>query len=453
MNEWRFVEWASLAAAMVLLWQGTALFAGDAQPSAAARPTPEQAAWQDLEVGMFFHFDIPVFTEHGEGDWARCGRLDPNLFNPEKLDTDQWMQAARAIGAGYTVYVAKHCSGFLSWQSDLYPYGVKQSKWRGGKGDVVADYVRSCRKAGLQAGLYASVTANAHWEVNNPGLVGWGKGGDADKQARYVAMSERMLAELWSRYGPLGEIWFDGGALPPGKGGPDLVPLQRKLQPHAMVFQGPASTIRWIGNEDGVAAYPCWATVKGRDDAGAGDPAGSLWQPGECDVPVRNHDWFWHPGREHSLYSLEQLVDMYYRSVGRNCNLLLNANIDRNGLVPEADMKRYREFGQEIRRRFGRPLAQTAGEGDTVELDLRTPTRVDHAIVMERITEGERVRQYVIEGLAGGQWKELARGESIGHKKIDRFPRTEVTRVRWRSLKSVARPLIRQLAVYDVDAR
>jgi alpha-L-fucosidase len=317
---------------------------------------------------------------------------------------------------------------------------------------VVKDYVQSCRKAGLQAGLYASVTANAHWEVNNPGLVNWGKGGDAEKQGRYVKMSEQMLAELWSRYGPLGEIWFDGGALPPAQGGPDLVSLQRRLQPGAMVFQGPAATIRWIGNEDGVAGYPCWATVKGRDDAGNGDPDGGVWQPGECDVPIRNHDWFWHPNAEGKLYTLEQLVDMYYRSVGRNCNLLLNANIDRNGLVPEADMRRYRQFGDEIRRRFGRSIAETNGRGMAVELALPGPTRVDHVIAMEDILEGQRVREYVIEALAGGQWQELARGTSIGHKRIDRFEAKEVARVRWRCLKSVGEPRLRKLAVYAVGA-
>jgi len=414
------------------------------------KPTPQHAAWQDMEVGMFFHFDIPVFSDLKENQW-RQGALPVERFNPERLDTDQWMEAAKAIGAKYTVFVAKHCSGFLTWQSDAYAYGVRQSPWRGGKGDLVRDYVESCRRCGIQPGLYCNVMANARWQVDR-GRVNWGQGGDDAKQERYARVGERMLSELWGNYGPLFEIWFDGGALPPSQGGPDLIPLLHKLQPQAMVFQGPATTIRWIGNERGVAPYPCWATVRSRDEAAigraapGGDPDGSVWLPGECDVPIRNHAWFWHPGEEHKLYSLAELMDMYYKSVGRNCNLLLNANIDRDGLVPEPDFQRYREFGAEIRRRFGQCLAETSGEGGIVELSLPRPMTVDHAILMEQIAEGERVREYVVEGLADGAWRELCRGASIGHKRIERFEPIRVSTLRLRVLRSVAKPLIRRLA-------
>jgi alpha-L-fucosidase len=430
--------------------ENSAVAIHEGNPDGLARPTPEQAAWEDQEVGMFFHFDIPVFTDKAEGDWQSCGHLDPAIYNPAHLNTDQWMKAARAIGAGYTVFVAKHCSGFLSWQSDLYPYGVKQASWRGGKGDIVRDYVNSCKKAGIHPGLYCSVTTNAYVGVSNPGLVNWGRGGDPEKQAEYTRMTERMLTELWGNYGPLFEIWFDGGALAPDQGGPDLIPILKRLQPHAIVFQGPAGSIRWVGNEDGVAPYPCWATVEHRDDSGAGNPDGSMWLPAECDVPVRNHDWFWHPNSEHKLYSVDQLVDMYYRSVGRGCNLILNANIDRDGLVPDADMKVYRAFGAEIRRRFGKSIAETHGVGDIVEIKLPKPTVIDNVITMEQITEGQRVRQYVIEGLVDGAWAQLAAGQSIGHKRIDRFSPVKVSAVRFRNLRSVGEPLIRKLAVYHV---
>jgi hypothetical protein len=129
------------------------------------RPTPEQAAWQDLELGMFICLDIATFTDGSESDWPRQGHLDPNLYNPAKLNTDQWLEAAKAMGARYAVYVAKHCTGFISWQSDAYPYGVRQSKWRDGKGDVVADYVASCRKCGIRPGIYCSMPANAYCDV------------------------------------------------------------------------------------------------------------------------------------------------------------------------------------------------------------------------------------------------------------------------------------------------
>jgi alpha-L-fucosidase len=145
------------------------------------------------------------------------------------------------------------------------------------------------------------------------------------------------------------------------------------------------------------------------------------------------------------------MMDRYYRSVGHNCNLLVNANPDQDGLIPEPDMKRYKEFGDEIRRRFGRSIAETKGKGETVELALPKPARIDHVITMENILKGELVREYVIEGFTGGQWKELCRGTAIGHKKIDQFSPTEVSRIRWRCLKSAAEPRIRKLAVYAVS--
>jgi alpha-L-fucosidase len=362
-----------------------------------ARPTPEQAAWQDLELGMFIHYDIPVFKpgwDHRQYD----KRPEPGLFNPRKLNTDQWMEAAKAMGAKYAVFVAKHGSGFMCWQSDLYPYGMKQSPFQNGQGDIVRDFVNSSRKYGIQPGIYAHMGCNGYFEVDNPGLVNRGKGGDPDKQARYARTCEGMLRELWGNYGALSEIWFDGGVMDPDKGGPDMLPILRQFQPHAIVFQGPAASIRWIGNEDGVAPDPCWATVPTtRDYSGPGTPDGPRWLPGECDVPIRQGVWLWEPNTESRLFTVGQLVDRYCRSVGHNCNLLLNANPDPDGLIPEPDVQRYREFGAEIRRRFGRSLAQTSGQGALVELSLPKPAWIDRAMTMENILEGERVRQYVID--------------------------------------------------------
>ncbi|MEN6426395.1 MAG: alpha-L-fucosidase [Phycisphaerales bacterium] len=451
MNRRQFLQ--SVGAASAVAWGQRCFGAGEGTvgPEGLPKPSRQQARWQDMELGMFFHFDIPIYKPGW--DWRSWRDLPtPAMYNPARLDTDQWMEAAKAMGARYAVLVAKHCSGFLQWQSDLYPYGVKQSPWRNGKGDVVGDFVKSCRKYGIRPGLYASVSANGYLEVDNPGLVNRGRGGDPAAQARYVKICEQMLTELWSRYGELFEIWFDGGAMPVDKGGPDLVPIYQKHQPDAIVFQGPVASIRWIGNEQGVAGYPCWATVPHRQDYnGPGDPEGRYWLPGECDVPVRNHEWFWTPNADQKLYSVEQLMDMYYRSVGRNCNLLLNANPNPDGLVPEADFQRYVEFGKEIRRRFDKPLAQASGKGAAVELTLAQPTKIDHVVVMEDITHGERIREYQIEGLVGaGTWQTLCTGQSVGHKRIQQFDAVQVAKVRLNVSKSAAEPLIRTLAVHNV---
>jgi alpha-L-fucosidase len=419
-----------------------------------SRPSPEQLAWQDMEIGMFFHFDIVTYAPNWDfRTWRNIP--PPEVYNPVELDTDQWMEAAKAIGAKYAVFVAKHCSGFLQWQSDLYPYGVKQSKWRNGKGDVVKDFVESCRKYGIKPGIYASVTANGFLEVDNPGIVNRGKGGNQEIQKNYSRICEGMLTELWSRYGELTEIWFDGGAMPPENGGPDMIPILKKLQPNAIVFQGPAANIRWIGNESGVAGYPCWATVPDLDSQGDhkmlpnGDPDGKMWMPGECDVPIRNHQWFWAPDNENLIYSLDELMEMYYKSVGRNCNLLLNANPDPSGLVPEADFKRYVEFGKEIRRRIGSQRAEGKGESDLLELELGELMEIDHAVIMEDIKYGERVRKYVIEALTENKtWQKLCEGISIGHKRIERFGVVKTSRIRLRVTESSARPIIRSFALY-----
>jgi alpha-L-fucosidase len=416
-----------------------------------AKPTPQQLAWQDLELGLFIHFDMVTFT----GQMKPRSPADVNRYNPTKLDTDQWLEVAKAMGAKYAVFVAKHCTGFLSWQSNAYPYGVKQTSWRDGKADVVKDFIASCKKYDIKPGLYASVSSTAWWGVDNPGVIKWGN----RKQEDYNRACETMMTELWASYGPLTEIWFDGGVLPHEKGGPDLVPILKKHQPDAVVFQSPSpGGIRWIGNERGVAKYPCWSTVKRLNDKGAGDPDGKTWNPGECDVPLPGHKWFWRgeakpgkPSDEKQEKTLASLMDMYYRSVGRNCNLLLNATPDTTGLIPEVILPHYANFGKEIRRRFGTPVAETKGEGETVELALKTPAKIDHVVTMEDIAHGERVRAYEIEGLTpGNTWQKLCDGISIGHKRIQRFDPQEVSKLRFRATQSVATPKIRRLAVFSV---
>ena len=425
--------------------------AGTGDGSGLAKPSPQQIAWQDLELGLFIHFDMVTFT----GQMKPHSPAEINAYNPTKLDTDQWMEVAKSMGARYAVFVAKHCTGFLSWQSDAYPYGVKQTAWRGGKGDVVRDFVASCKKYDIKPGLYASLACNAWWGADDPGVIKWGDRTQKD----YNKACETMLTELWSRYGDLTEIWFDGGVLPVEKGGPDVYPILKRYQPNAVVFQSPApGGIRWIGNENGVAQYPCWNTVGKLNDPGAGDPNGAIWNPGECDVPLPGHDWFWEgktalekPGDELQKKTLARLMDIYYGSVGHNCNLILNSTPDTTGLIPESIVPHYANFGQEIRRRFDAPVAETRGEGDTVELALKQPTPIDHVMVMEDIAQGERVRAYEVEGLvAGNTWQKLCDGISVGHKRIQSFSRTEVAKIRFRATKAVAQPKIRRLAVFNV---
>jgi alpha-L-fucosidase len=444
-----------------------ALLASPAFPKKGPRvvtPLPRQARWQDFELGLLYHYDLDVWMPGGSHhERSRRKALDPKLYNPTKLDTDQWIEAAKAAGAGYAILTATHHQGFLQWQSDLYPFGVKQAPWRDGKGDLVADFVESCRKADIAPGIYLGIRFNAYRNVYGYKVNG-GRGGDPEKRRRYMRLCEKMVEELCSRYGDLCELWFDGGVISPSQGGPDVLPIVDKHQPNMVFYHSPdRAEHRWAGSESGTTGYPCWATMpstesqtRGHTSGGQwrdllkhGDPNGKAWCPAMADAPVREHDWLWKPDREHRLQPLDTLVDMYVKSVGRNANLILGAVPDRDGLVPEPDMRRFAEMGRAIRQRFGHPAAETQGKGQQIELPLPKPQRIACAVVMEDIRQGERVREYAVEGLVpGNRWETLCTGTSVGHKRIEQFKPVEVARVRLRVPKSIAPPIIGTLAVY-----
>ncbi|MDN5204356.1 alpha-L-fucosidase [Fulvivirgaceae bacterium BMA10] len=426
-------------------------------------PTSKQVEWADAEIGVLIHFDINVYEPeyNWRGDWDY--NPDPKIFNPTELDTDQWIQAAKAAGANYAVLVAKHCTGFSLWPTEAHSYSVKSSPWKNGQGDIVADFIASCKKYGVKPGIYASAAANGYFKVDNPGLV---ITGDSIAQKAYNKVVEMQLTELWSNYGDLFEIWFDGGVLPKSKGGPDIVPILQEKQPDAVVFQGPYGTknlVRWVGNEEGLAAYPSWATADSTTKADGtviveglhGNPEAPIWCPGEADAPLRKNSswqggWFWKEGEDHMINSLDEMIHKYYHSVGRNTNLLIGIVVDTRGLVPDADVKALKAFGDETKKRFDTSLAETVGEGNEVIINFDTPTEVNHIVIMEDIAKGERIRKYNIEGRVNGVWKLLAEGESVGHKRIQEFKVMEVSGIRLSVSESIATPKIKRLAVYHI---
>lgn len=408
------------------------------------KPTPTQAAWQDMEIGMFIHFGIETWQDKETDDEPVMENLE--LFNPTDVDTDQWVSVAESIGAKYIILVAKHHGGFCLWQTDTTEYSIKNTPWRDGKGDIVADLADSCRKRGMKLGIYIS-PADFSQKTG-----GGGSSNNAEIQKKYSNIYRQQWTELLTRYGEIMEIWFDGSTVV------KMDDIIRQYAPKAMVFQSPWATIRWVGNEDGYAPYPAWNTVKKADavsgvsTAGHSDPEGDAWLPIEVDTVIRYHDWFWNTTNEKDLRSLDELMDVYYNSVGHGAVLLLNIAPDTTGRIPDSDEKRAAEFGAEIQRRFGKSIAETNGRGNVVELPLDKPTTIDHVITMEDILQGERVREYVIEGLLRGNWKRIAHGTAIGHKKIDRFAPVKVTKVRLRVRNSAATPIIRKLAVYDTSS-
>jgi alpha-L-fucosidase len=408
-----------------------------------ATPSPQQVAWQDLELGMFVHF-APNTWQDLEGDDLSTPL---SKIDPVELNTDQWARTAVMLGARYIVFVAKHQGGFCMWQTKTTEYSIGHTPWRGGKGDVLADVAASCTKYGLKLGAYVS-PRDEHFGAATGGICK-----TPELQAKYDAIYREQLTEVWTRYGELVEIWFDGSSNTP------VGDLLKRYQPNAMVFQGPQATIRWVGNEDGFAPYPCWNGIdaalarKGTATALDSDPNGSAWLPSEVDVSIRRPDWFWHTDNEKKVLSLEQLMSIYYRSIGRGAQLLLNIPANRHGLLSEPDCKVAASLGKEIEWRFGKPLAATRGSGRSIVLELAKPTRIDTVILQERIASGERVRAYRIEGQAEGDasWKLLAQGSAIGHKRIQPVPAQSVKAVRLVVTEAAADPVIRTLAVFDTQ--
>jgi alpha-L-fucosidase len=430
-------------------------------------PTDAQLTWQNCEIGVIFHLDMPLMA----GDFTRNNAVrktfDPQLYNPAQLDTDQWVAAAKSAGAKYAIFTATHFNGFMQWQSDLYTYGLKQAKWRDGKGDIVRDFVNSCRKADILSGLYFSTHRNVYYGVWGH-YVDWGKGKGTEKQEKFNRIAEKMTEELCSRYGPLVQIWYDAGVKLPHEGGPNVLPIFEKHQPNSVFYNSSKrSDHRWIGNEAGHAGYPCWATMPGKERGAishnsgiwreylyGGDPDGTEWSPGMVDIVLRgkgNHDWFWRPDKDHTVHTVNELMRMYYTSVGRNCNLVIGVVVDNQGLVPYADVKRLGEFGKEVKRRFDKPKAITEGRGNTIELELQSSQMIDHVAIQEQIKYGERIRAYRIDGLAlSGPWQKLAQGQSVGHKRIQQFKPVNVSRVRLVVTQSRAEPQVKSFECYHV---
>lgn len=428
-----------------------------------AKPTEQQLAWHEMELGVLIHYCMEMYRPKLKGDWYKTAAvrkaLSPDTIHPEKLDPEQWVRCAAELGAKYAVLVAKHCTGFALWDTKVNDFSIAHTDWRGGGGDVCREFVEACRKYGLKPGFYYSTVCNGYYDINDNLPQDTGR-----KQYRdYVNCVEAQVRELWSRYGELVEIWFDGGVIPPERGGPDLILLLREYQPNAICFQGPrdwAHNVRWVGNEDGLAPENCWATTNAGEarydgtapdeQAGVGDPDGIYYWPAETDMPNRTHaafggGWSWQPGEAHLCYTPEQLLDCYIRSVGRNSNLLLGMAISRDGDF--RDEAQFRAFGRLIRETFGSPLAYLSFPNMTdgrCEITLDGARQVKYLMIREDIREGQRIRGFRI--LADG--KPVYESECVGHKRIVPFKELTARNITFEINKAAGTPAVRDIAVY-----
>lgn len=435
---------------------------------ALAKPSKEHLEWADCEIGVIIHHDLEVYDHayrHGKPE-----RLPgPEVFNPTALDTDQWLAVAASAGAQYAVLVAKHDSGFSLWPTGAHDFSVAASPWRGGKGDVVADFIRSCGKFGIRPGLYASCGHNDLFRIRAHKPAPAAPPGHWD---RYVQMVETQLTELFTRYGRLFEIWLDGGNLPYDRGGAAICERIQRHQPDALVFNGDPrhhKSIRWIGNEHGLAPDPCFSAADaGTTEDGtrqldsttryAGNRRGAFWCPGEADMPNRDKitgflgGWFWHRDQDHTLYRPVDLLERYYSSVGRNCNHLLGMVIDNRGLVPDADAAQFAAYGRLVRRQYEQVRGRVAGRPGERAFDLDVPgaAPVNLFSLMEQIAGGETVSRYQISGFDGHHHIPLVDGNGIGHKRLIRLPEAAYPRYRLTIHDALAEPHLREFAAYYV---
>lgn len=441
---------AALLAARALPRAGTPLEEPRPRPSAA------QLAWQRDERALFLHFGVNTFTNR---EWGE-GTESPSLFNPARLDARQWARTARVAGFRSMVLTAKHHDGFCLWPSALTRHTVASSPWRGGRGDVVREFVEACKAEGLGAGLYLSP-----WDRHEP------RYGDSPAYNDYYVA---QLTELLTGYGPLTEVWFDGanGEGPNGRRQQydwrRIFGTVRRLQPNAVMFSDAGPDVRWIGNEKGTAGDPNWSTMRedavpfpGADGPGIidalqhGDAAGSLWRPAEADVSIRP-GWFWHPEEDSQVRTVENLVDLYFASVGRNAKLLLNVPPTTEGLLHAVDVERLTGFGARLTELFMTDVAQGqrlrwrggAGHTGSWEVDLGRRATIGLASLQEEIGAGQAIAKYRLEGWTGGRWEPLTRGTTIGHKRLDRFPGVELSRVRLTVEEALDRPRLARLALY-----
>lgn len=370
----------------------------------------KQLRFLDWEFGVFFHFGIRTFYE-GHKDWD-MKTMPAEAFNPEQLDCEQWIRTIKEAGAKYAILVCKHHDGFANWNSAYTEYSVATSPWKDGKGDVVREYVNACRKYDIKVGLYYSPA----------------EFGSAKKEAKeYDDYFINQISELLSNYGTIDYLWFDGcGSEGHQYDTKRIVAEIRRLQPEILIFNMWDPDTRWVGNEAGVANSPNFNTVSELDFSVMTEDKDSLGKtaflPAECDCRMRFENWFYSENDENTVKSLDELMGLYYYSVGRGANLLINIGPDRRGLLPEKDAERLIEFGNEIKRRFENPINYTMNKNYVCEFEKYMS--VNHVVIEEDLTDGENIKKFEIRLYPAHQGKPIKvfEGDTVGHKRICSFP-------------------------------
>lgn len=451
-------------------------------------PEPKQVEWQQMETYAFIHFGLNTFNDR---EWG-YGDTDPKTFNPTNLDCEQWAQTLVKAGMKGVILTAKHHDGFCLWPFEGTDYSVKNSPWKNGQGNVVKELSEACKKYGLKFAVYLSPWDRHQANYGTP---------------EYLPYFYAQLHDLLTNYGPVFEVWFDGANGGDGwyGGAKDIRTIDRKnyynypriyemldsIQPQAIIFSDGGPGCRWVGNEKGFAGATNWSFLrKGEVHPGYdksyelqyGHPDGNQWVPAECDVSIRP-GWFYHPEEDDRVKSPDQLVDLYYRSVGHNATLLLNFPVDRRGLIHPVDSANAVRFHEMIQQQLKTNLvagmipkvsnerggdfvasALTDDNFDTywatedgvttadIEFSFDMPTRMNRMMLQEYIPLGQRVKAFVVEYLDKDTWLPVKLNEettTIGYKRLLRFETVETKGIRIRITDARGPLCLSNVGVYD----
>lgn len=480
-----------LAAMACTAMVSTNAFAKDeVKAPAPLLPLPEQKQvdWQRMETYAFIHFGLNSFCDR---EWG-YGDTDPKMFNPKRLDCEQWVKTLIAAGMKGVILTAKHHDGFCLWPFEGNDYNVSKSPWRNGKGNVVKELSEACKKHGLKFAVYLSPWDRSRADYGSPS---------------YVDYFHSQLRDLLTNYGPVFEVWFDGANGGDGYYGgardkrtidrknyynyPRIYQILDSLQPQAVVFSDGGPGCRWVGNEKGFAGETNWAFIPKNTvypgypnypELQFGYPDGDQWTAAECDVSIRP-GWFYHPEEDDKVKSPEQLADLYYRSVGHNATLLLNFPVDRNGLINPIDSANAVNFHKLIQRELGNNLvagmkpkvsnerggqfaaqALTDGSWDTywatgdgvtsadITFMFKKARKMNRIMLQEYIPLGQRVKKFAVEWLdKNGTWQAVEQGEettTIGYKRLLRFLTVETKGLRVHILDSRGPICMNNIGVY-----
>ena len=463
--------------------------------------TPSEAQLRHAERAFyaFCHFTVDTFTDR---EWGTGGESEL-VFNPTAFDAGQIVKSIKASGAKGVILTCKHHDGFCLWPTSTTEHNISAGPYKGGKGgkgDVVREMSDACKKNNFEFGVYVSP-----WDRNHKTYGGPDYPAVYHKQIEELTSRYGKLFEIWFDGANGGSGYYQGKVGPvesndvghgrqidPGTyyQWPAIDAILKKNQPGIIVFSDVGPGARWVGNENGQAPDPCRSTITlGKNDTwgspnhgtlSTGTLHGETWIQAEADVSIRP-GWFWHAGQNGAVRSPENLMGLYMDSIGHGATLNLNCPPDRRGLLHENDVASLKQFGEHLRATFARNLAAGAkssasnirggdpfyGPQKLLDRDQWSAWVTDDSVhttdatlvfsgektfnlikLREDIRLGLRVEGVAVDAFVGGEWKELAKAESIGSCHLWRVPKTTTAKVRIRVTKSEVAPALSDFGLF-----